>query len=379
MDRSEAGGATESAGIFPASYEASRARFRRSLGRVAAYWPEARLEHHRLDGDEDLTIDWIWADARDTRDKCLVLTGGIHGVEADVGSAMQQLFLDVILPQLAVRSTGLLLVHCINPWGMAHRRRTNSHNVDLNRNFGGFDPASNADYDRLDLFLNPRRPVPRPGLSDLLFFFGLLRAVASLGMSRFHRAVLLGQYRFPRGLYYGGTSPEPETEVLMGLYRRAIEPYNHLVCLDLHTGYGPRYQMSVVNSPRETRSTESLSEAFLYPRVVQAASDFYAMQGDMIDWVYGVCQDQGKRVYGAALEFGTVGESLLALVHSLRVTLLENQTYWHGAAGERARQRAAREIEAMHAPREERWRDKALADARRALDGILRAEGFLSG
>jgi len=42
------------------------------------------------------------------------------------------------------------------------------------------------------------------------------------------------------------------------------------------------------------------------------------------------------------------------------------------------RKRIAREFQGLNAPQAEPWRAKAVADARRAFQGILRAEGFLS-
>ena len=121
--------------LFPESYETSRARFHDDLAQVQRFWPQARLFRHRLDGDEDLTIDWIYSDALEKNDKVFILTTGEHGVEGYVGSAVLQRFIDLYMPRFNPDNTGLLLVHTINPWGMKHKRRTNAKNVDLNRNF----------------------------------------------------------------------------------------------------------------------------------------------------------------------------------------------------------------------------------------------------
>ncbi len=138
--------------LFPETYEASRERFRQNLAVIQQYWPKAELSHHKIAGDEDLTIDWISSDALDENEKVLILTTAEHGIEGYVGSAMQQRFIDKFLPRIDPRTTGLLLVHSINPWGMKYHRRVNPNNVDLNRTFdydNSFDKSTNPDYDHL--------------------------------------------------------------------------------------------------------------------------------------------------------------------------------------------------------------------------------------
>jgi murein tripeptide amidase MpaA len=148
--------------LFPETYEESRERFRQNLTVIQQHWPDAELDYHRLPGDEDLSIDWIHSAALDTNEKVLIFTTAEHGVEGYVGSAMQQRFLANYLSRLDPRTTGLLLIHAINPWGMKHHRRVNANNVDLNRTFlwnQAFDPTFNPEYDSLNEFLNPDKTI----------------------------------------------------------------------------------------------------------------------------------------------------------------------------------------------------------------------------
>lgn len=371
--------------LFPASYEESRTRFRQDIHRVRELWPNAQLGHHRLAGAEDLTVDWIQAGALERAEKLVLFTTGEHGIEAYVGSAMLYLFVEEFLPRLAPESTGLLLVHAINPWGMKHRRRTNGANVDLNRNFvwtpSALDRSFNPDYGRLEPWLNPRGPVGSLCLGNLVFLLGLLGHVASLGPRRVRHVTLLGQYRFPKGVCYGGDAIQEETQVLMDLYRGHMRDYGQIVHLDMHTGYGPRYQMSVVNSWMEPRDSADLEREFSYPLVVKSnPTEFYSIQGDMIDYVYTLaCHEfPHKRLYATSFEFGTLGDSPSATLRSLRAAILENQVYWFGARDEGGRARVERDFQELFFPQEARWRARAVADARQAFQGILRAEGFLS-
>ena len=120
---------------------------------------------------------------------------------------------------------------------------------------------------------------------------------------------------------------------LIDLYRRHIRGYERVVHLDMHTGYGPRYQMGLVNSPLEPRDSEELARRFAYPLVVKAdPSEFYPVQGDMIDYVYTLVREELPEVglYATSFEFGTLGDSLPAHVRSLRTLILENQMHWSG-------------------------------------------------
>jgi len=373
--------------LFPRDYEESRATFRQDLERIQARWPNARLESHCLAGDEaaaeDLTIDWIHADGLQRHDMLLLFTAGVHGLEAYVGAGIFRLFVQEFLPRLDPSSTGLLFVHAINPWGMQHRRRTNRANVDLNRNFVWdthlLDRSFNAGYGRLTSLLNPREPVRAMAWESLSFLFRLLWSVASLGLARFRHDALLGQYCFPQGLYYGGAALQEETQVLMGLYRKHIPKYSQVVHLDVHSGYGPRYQMSIVNSAMEPRDSAELARRFSYPLVVKANPDeFYSMRGDMIDYVYTLVYNQfpNVRLYATSFEFGTLGDSIARVFRSLRALVFENRLYWSGARNRSARERVEREFQELFYPQDERWRTRAISDARQAIQGILAAEGF---
>ena len=108
-----------------------------------------------------------------------------------------------------------------------------------------------------------------------------------VGRDHFWQAARLGQYHHPKGTHYGGDSIQEETKVIMGLYREAFQMCNHIIHLDMHTGWGPRYQMSLINSSLDPRSSAECVQEYHYPRIAAATADeFYALQGDMIDYVY---------------------------------------------------------------------------------------------
>jgi hypothetical protein len=370
--------------LFPKTYEESRERFRQNLNRVQEFWPNAALNRHVYDQTEELSTDWIQADARGKNDKVFILTTGEHGIEGYVGSALLQRFIDVYLARLDPKTTGLVLVHAINPWGMKHHRRTNANNVDLNRNFVWdpdlIDTEFNPDHRKIDGFVNPKIPVNHYWGNLGSYFVQLPWYLIKMGFQGFKKTSLLGHYRNPKGVHYGGDSYQDETHTMMQLYRESFQPYDQILHLDMHTGYGPRYQMSLVNSVFEKGNSQYFSERFNYPKVVAANTDeFYELRGDMIDYVYTLWQNEfpEKRLYSNSFEFGCYGSSIGSMIRTMLAMTLENQVYWFGAGNPKVRARIERDFLEVFYPQAEDWYLKAVADADQAFEGILKAEGYI--
>jgi hypothetical protein len=209
----------------------------------------------------------------------------------------------------------------------------------------------------------------------------VLRALLRVGFSRLKEATLIGQYSDSQGIQYGGASLQEETTVVMGLFREHLPGYREVLALDMHSGYGKRGSMSLVNSSAEPRACSELAERFGYDQVVASDSpEFYGMHGDIFDWLYGFMARELPETsfYAACFEFGTLGDSPRGSLRSLRAVILENQMYWYGAKSARTRKQVTQSYEALFTPPQETWRAEALRGARRALTGILKAEGFIS-
>ncbi len=368
---------------FADTYEANRTKFRDLISIVRNYWPRVEHDTCPVNGsDQKLTIDVIKALPPKQTKNLIMFSTGLHGIEGYIGAAVQHLFVDHYLDRLNSSDTGLILVHAINPWGMKHHRRVNEHNVDLNRNFiyGGInDPGLlNPAYDRAISFLNPSESMS--SCNNPLFYPTLLSKIFAMGPASFREAVLYGQYRHPRGLYYGGKGAEPSTAFMKQIFQEAVVPYQRILYLDMHSGYGPRYQMTLINSVHEKRNSKSLQERFNYPLVAKTdPEEFYPMQGDMVDYFYQYMDDhhQDKYFYGTSFEFGTLGEGFSAVARSLKAMINENRLFHYGAKSKKVNDLVRYNFEELFNPTEQTWRQKALKDARHALDGILRAEEFL--
>jgi hypothetical protein len=365
--------------LFPETYQESRARFLSQVDGIRTRWPGVLPLKHMLGVDPGLSIDWLTAPAIKTQQNLVILSTGEHGVEGFVGSAMLQMFIEEFLPHLNPNDTGLLLIHAINPWGMANRERNNASNIDLNRNFiasDHYDPLFNPTYDQLRSLLVPQRRIDSVAGETLRFFSTLLGAITRHGISVIKEGTLMGQYRHPQGVYFGGHDRQEETGVLMDLLENAMADYQNIVHLDMHTGYGPRYQMSLVNSPLDELSSVQSSTKFNYPLVVKAnPEEFYSIRGDMINFEYELRNQKfpDKTLYATAFEFGTFGDSLPALIRSLRAEVLDNQLKQFGVKNEKTAAQVRGEFCELFYPVEERWREKALTDGRQAFAGILKA------
>ena len=360
---------------FSESFADSRIKFRGLLEAVQQRWPQAELKTLSFSRNQDCTTDVIFAPPKEKRHLLLVTTGQ-HGVEGYAGGAFLQLLAKEYLGKLDPELTGLVLVHAINPWGMANFRRVDEDNVDLNRNFvtdWSELKDINTDYPPLRFFLEPEKP------GKGAFYFRFIRALLRAGSGGIQRALTLGQYSFDKGLYYGGTQYQPVSRWLMDLYNDALRDYQHVLHLDIHTGYGPAKRMTIVNSALDTRDTAPLKEQLGYDLIVKAdPEEFYTMQGDMVDYMTWLGQKYpDTRLYSTCFEFGTLGDSLGALVKSLRAIVEENRL-WHHGGGDAPRDDALRRqfIEAFY-PSCSAWRQRVVEDSRRALNGILANEGLI--
>jgi hypothetical protein len=375
MDRFEA--------TFLNTYEESRARFRQQLVRLQSHWPLALLGRYAVAEDDSTTLDWIEAPPTGPAQRCLIVTTGLHGAEGLAGAAALQRLIEYWLPNVDPAACGLLLIHAVNPWGMRHFRRVNPHNVDLNRNFLDFTDTlpANDDYRWLHEFLAPSQPVGFRWSENLALIGLALRLLVEYGFDRIKGATLLGQYEFPRGLYFGGQTMQEETETLIDLVSTQLSRYPQVLHIDMHTGFGPRGRATLVISPVEERPSTELQEFYNFPLVAKTdPQEFYAIQGDMIDYFtrLAAADYPGQDYMGMGIEYGTLGESLLALVASLQATILENRLHHDGAVSDEAAAWARRRYRELFYPSDPDWRAVMMADTDRALKGILRAEGFIS-
>jgi hypothetical protein len=342
---------------FPADYFAARNAFR---VRAAAAEQSAHPITAPGPNGEALSIDSAYL-GNPTPRQLLVITSGIHGVEGYAGSALQQLWLAEFAGPLPV-ATGVLLVHTLNPYGFAHGRRVNEHNVDLNRNaLATFPGPANPAYRLLNTWLNPSNPAPR--FDD--FLWRALALQLRHGRTTLAQAIAAGQYEFPQGLFYGGREREPSLAIFADLltapHFAGVQRVWHL---DLHSGLGRygRYQL-LLDVPPSAPEFAQLARGF-GARVVKSDHPSHATHYS----AHGILPVLTRRALPAALalaatlEFGTLGPTTL-----LRILRAENRVHHHGAQREADAVRIRAALRAALAPDNPTWRAAVIAGGRQVF------------
>lgn len=221
---------------FASDYDEAREKF---LAAAAA--AGARLSSHtcpaRGPRGGALVTDAAWVGDPAAR-RVLLAISGTHGVEGFCGSAFQVDWLRSGLAATLGPGTAVLFVHAINPYGFAWLRRVNEDGVDLNRNY--LDPLrpppENAAYDELADALVPPRLDGEIGAEADAF---LAACRSRMGDLAFFRAVASGQFRHPRGLFYGGVAPVWSNRTLHRILDDHLRDRDDVAAIDLHTGLGP--------------------------------------------------------------------------------------------------------------------------------------------
>lgn len=360
-------------------YESSQNRFISYESVFKKRWTNTKLEAIPLQGIPNANIDIIKADSNKTPKNLIFLTAGMHGIEGYAGSAMLDVIEKEYLSKMNPDDTGIIMVHCANPWGMKNKRRYNESNVDLNRNFiydwSHFDKNTNRDYAKWKSFLQPTGALGNLSLHEGGFYGSLVTGIATKGTDSLRKALLTGQYTQPKGVYYGGTKDEASTTILKQLYNDILSSnYENIVHIDLHTGYGPRYQMSIFSSINETMTEKEAQQAFHYPLVLTPSSDdYYVTNGDNTEYFYKLQQDKypAKKLYTTTFEFGTMGTDTLGSVQSAKHTVDENRLFWCGSSSKWTRDTVHNRYVEMFYPHEEKWRLKAIHDFKQAFEGVL--------
>jgi hypothetical protein len=225
---------------FSPDYATARDRFREAARGAGARLDTLTLTARGPDSGP-LSID-IALLGNQAPQRALLHTSGLHGVEGFAGSAVQLRTLE-IPPQLP-SDGALVLVHVLNPYGMAWLRRANENNVDLNRNFianGEGWAGAPARYRAINALINPPGPPRRD-----CFYARAIACVLRHGFAPLKQAVAEGQYEFPRGLFFGGKMLEEGPRLYLEWLRATLAGARYIFALDLHTGLGKRCRESLI-------------------------------------------------------------------------------------------------------------------------------------
>ena len=353
--------------------------------RVDALEAENITVHHTsycVNKDDELYIDNLFVPATKEPTNLIVLTTGVHGMEGYIGSVMLDVFFEEIYPTIKAENTGVLVVANVNPYGMKHYRRYNENNVDLNRNFildwEDFDLDSNEKYPQVQSFLEPEGKIGNALWHEVGFYLSLGKEAITSGADTISDALLTGQYRSPNGVYYGGNGDEYSTLYLKGVFNDCLDDqygtYENIVHIDIHSGYGPRYNMVIFNSVYETMNESESVEAFGYDHVIAYDSEsFYATTGDTTDYFYRLAaqKNTNKTLYSTCFEFGTIGDDFFDTILSLKYTIDENREFHYPSDNAISKKIVEENYMELFYPTEKAWREKTIEDFKSATTGVL--------
>lgn len=361
------------AAAFSPDYLAARARFRAGALAIGAHLEALPLPTAGPDG-EPLTVDVaVVGDRQPTH--AVVVSGGLHGIEGFLGSAVQAVLLEELLAGFQPPAgVGVFLLHALNPFGFANLRRVNEENVDLNRNFllpGERFEGSPPGYAELDPFLNPERPLK---WSHEGFRGQAVSIIARKGFASLKDAVAGGQYDFPQGLFFGGARPQATQQILAAHLPRWFARAGRVLHVDFHTGLGKwgTYKLFIDREDGDPIAAE-LSDRF-GPKVVEPwrqDGTAYTIRGGMGKWLQAL--HAPRCAYDVlTAEFGTADP--LAVVRALH---RENRAHHHNHPTDPLVEEAKLHLRDTFAPRDVRWRASCAAQgvtiAQTAIEAIVAA------
>ena len=340
------------------------------------------ISSHAIDADDGLYIDTFYLPSTGEKTNLVVLTTGVHGIEGYIGSVMLDVFFREVYPTLDDANTGVLVVANVNPYGMKYFRRYNENNVDLNRNFildwDTFDLSSNKEYPKVDTFLGPTGKIGNALWHEAGFYLNLGKTAVTDGAGTISDALLTGQYQYPQGVYYGGTGDEASTVYLKDVFSQCLDsPYKNIVHIDIHSGYGPRYNMVIFNSVFETMNEAESQAAFGYDYIIAYDSEsFYATTGDTTDFFYRLAQQKHREtdLFSTCFEFGTIGDAFFDTILSLKYTVDENRNHWYPTDNPTSARIIHENYMELFYPTETAWREKTVEDFKTATLGVLNAK-----
>jgi hypothetical protein len=366
---------------FKNSYEESRKTFRGHLDKIKAKWPDAVLTSHTIGQGKDNTIDMIYSAAITDSRQVLFFTSGEHGIEGYAGAGVIHLFVDEYLDSIDPNTTGICLIHALNPWGMKHFRRVTENNVDLNRNYL-YDPNSvpkdvNQTYaQEKELFL-PNGKIMDVKEEKATLYTRLTEGAVHASYSAMKEAKGMGQFEFERGVYYGGSKEEESTVFLKSIQRKLLSTYPRVIHMDWHTALGPTNEVTMLVSELDPRGEEELKARYPLKNIQTFTPK--KVKGDSTNHFHQLkCEEYPDTLlFSALFEFGTFGEGINAELREFTTIILENQLYWEGAEKEEDIQWIRSEFHKMFYPKEEEWRQSVLNEARIAMKAVLKTEKIL--
>jgi hypothetical protein len=287
----------------------------------------SRVQHPRTgpDGEALFTDVARFGAAPDATHTVVLIASGTHGVEGHAGWGLQRLLLEGGRLDALAEGVAVVLIHAVNPFGMAWSRRVDHENIDVNRNFIDFASPlpTNDRYAEIDPIMNPRGDTFDP--SDLGWQADALEWMGRVGMETGFRTISGGQYEVPDGIQFGGTGMAWSRQTLERIWREQTAGARAVFHIDIHTGLGPCGGLTVFQTADEDEPAAEVAKQW-YPvwREGRTRDDAPLQQGVLGPGFDAVVTGERLSV-PIVIEFGT--EPDVTVLTSMRA---DNWLHHHG-------------------------------------------------
>ena len=354
---------------FPATYCDGRARFLSACLDARAPVASYRNPHSGPEG-EALFTDAALIGRADA-ENVVVVTSSTHGVEGFAGSGIQVgLLRDPRAPK-PLPDTALLLIHTINPHGMAWLRRENEDNVDLNRNFVDHEGGG---YPENDLFEElVEHLVPKVWDDDAWERYKA--AIGALddryGEVPVRKAMHKGQYRHPDSIHYGGSTATWSNRTLGRICREFLGAARRGAMIDVHTGLGPYGHGELMTPSKPGERVCDLLFDWYGEQVHSTTAGASAYAGSKGSILAGFKPPvAGLEWASVGLEYGTRERE-----HMRRCMLANTWLHAHGELDSDLGRAIKRDVKDASYPGEEKWKTMVWERGREVVEIALRRIG----
>lgn len=363
---------------FSDSYDLSREIFRSNSSIIEKKFKGSSQESIKVPSknNDDLTVDILYSPSRKNKKNMIIISSGVHGVEGYTGSAVQRMIMEEFITDETLASTGVLFIHSMNPYGFKYNRRVTENNVDMNRNSSsdsGLYKTINTGYPAVNDLINPEGPVNTGSIGNIFFEFRSIKKIISASMPVLRQAILQGQYKYPKGVYFGGSEPEPQIKSIAPYITKYASGYPVVMILDLHTGYGERGKLHPFPNPVEDPKIRGMMEKIFKGYEIDwgDTDDFYTVTGDFTNYIEKLLK--GVTFIPMVFEYGTLdSQTTVGSIKSLHITLLENQGFNYGYKSENDKSEIQNNFKEMYFPKSAAWRTKVISDTRTIMKDLLK-------
>jgi predicted deacylase len=345
--------------VFSQRYPDAREKFM-SATEMSSIVDKVNSHQHMLKGPrgEKLFCDIAWAGNPNAK-QVLVLVSGLHGVEGGVGSAIQSDFLT--RHRRLPADLCVVLVHALNPWGLAWASRSDHEGIDVNRNFVDFS-------------------APLPTSTSANIWKTLIDKkvdINTVGSDRQQFDLLSeGQYDDPSALYFGGKQASWSRQCIEQLAGQLhLREREQVIVIDLHSGLGPYGYGEIisdhpVSSPARNTVMDVFGASVTEPALGTSSS---GLKQGLHDYFWHA---QGDHVSFVTLEFGTFSNSEM-----LRVLFADHQLQQQKISWQDEKTREIKyAMQDFFCPDEKRWQELVLFRGRQviemALNGLTSSNGL---